>query len=327
MRTIGLLNTAIRSFNQGDYIIVDSVKREMAFLLNSSFVVELPTHAPVFRASEFGLRPQGNSDYRGLTGLEFSLLCGTNLIAGRITNKWNQWNVQKQDAAIVRNVIAVGVGSAPGFEEPGKRAKNLYRRIFSDKYVHSARDERTANVLRSCGLRAINTGCATMWSLTGEHCAKIPSMKADTVVTTITDYKRDREADAALLRLLMRKYHEVYLWLQGVNDWDYLSSLGFSDKLTTIAPNLASFDAFLRSTECDYVGTRLHAGIRAMQVGRRSIILGVDNRSFDISNTFNINCIPRGDTDSIARKIDSSFLTDVGVDEDAIASFKDQFKG
>lgn len=64
-----------------------------------------------------------------------------------------------------------------------------------------------------------------------------------------------------------------------------------------------------------------------MQVGRRSIILGVDNRSFDISNTFNINCIPRGDTDSIARKIDSSFLTDVGVDEDAIASFKDQFKG
>ena len=41
----------------------------------------------------------------------------------------------------------------------------------------------------------------------------------------------------------------------------------------------AETDALIQDTECDYIGTRLHGGIRALQHGRRSLILSVDNRA------------------------------------------------
>lgn len=327
MRTIGLLNTAIRTFNQGDFIIVESVRREMKQVLDNSFVVELPTHAPVFRRSEFGVRPSRNADYCGLTGLDFSLLCGTNLIAGSVTHRWNQWNVRKSDAKIMRNVVAIGVGSAPNFIEPKRSARSLYEKIFSHAYIHSARDERTATILRRCGLKAVNTGCATMWSLTKKHCSTIPAAKAEIVVATITDYKQDPEADARFLKFLIKSYRVVYLWIQGIGDLQYVSSLGILDAVSIIPPNLDAYDAFLKEHECDYVGTRLHAGIKAMQRGRRAIILGVDNRSSDIAGTHDINYVAREDFDALFAKVEGSFETNVKIDEDAIALFKEQFRG
>ena len=47
MEKIVLLEPCISSLNLGDYIIVDSVKRELAFLLNDAFVVEQPTQTPI----------------------------------------------------------------------------------------------------------------------------------------------------------------------------------------------------------------------------------------------------------------------------------------
>lgn len=327
MKTIGLLNTSIRTFNQGDYIIVESVKREMRELLDSAFVVELPTHAPVARRSEFGFRPYRNADFINLSKIEFSLLCGTNLIAKSVSRKWNQWNIQRGDTRIVNNVIAVGVGSAPGFSGLDASAKKVYSRTFSLEYIHSTRDERTARLLRQCGLKAVNTGCATMWSLTEEHCSRIPTEKSDIVVTTITDYKKSANADAALLRLLKATYREVYLWIQGIGDMDYALSLGVEKDIRFIPPNLTAYDAFLTEHECDYVGTRLHAGIKAMQKGRRAIVIGVDNRSADIAATYDINYVARGEIEAIEAKIKSRFKTNVGIDERAIETFKDQFVG
>ena len=47
--------------------------------------------------------------------------------------------------------------------------------------------------------------------------------------------------------------------------------------------------------ELDYVGTRLHAGVRAMQKGRRSIILSIDNRAREMGKDYNLNVIERND--------------------------------
>lgn len=328
MRYVGLMNTAIRTCNQGDYIIVESVKRQLAPILSKSFVIELPTHAPIMRPGEFGLRPNGNSDYCALKKLENVFLCGTNLISQNITSRWNQWNFQENDLSVLHDkIVAVGVGSAPGFQSLSRRAEKLYSSAFSHRYYHSARDERTKQLLSSCGLMALNTGCATMWSLTEEHCACIPCTKADVVAMTLTDYKTNLACDAELLKLLLSEYDRVCFWIQGIGDLSYIEKLGFADRVELIAPSLEAYNAFLENNDCDYVGTRLHAGIKAMQQGKRSIILGVDNRSADIAQTYRINYVVRSDIDGIRKMIRNSFSTHVGIDEAVISQFLSQFEG
>lgn len=326
MHYLGLLNTAIRTCNQGDYIIVESVKRELADFLDRSFVIELPTHAPIMRQREFGFRPENNSDYCALNRLEYAFLCGTNLLAKDITTKWNQWNIQENDLSVLAGkVISVGVGSASSFDCFSRRAKGLYSKVFSKHHYHSARDARTKSLLESCGLKALNTGCATMWMLNDKFCADIPRNKSNIVVATLTDYKQDPIYDTQLLKLLIRQYDEVYFWMQGIDDLAYISALGFEKKVNLIPPSLAAYNTFLKETDCDYVGTRLHAGIKAMQARKRSIIIGVDNRSSDISKTYGINYVPRDDIDEVNRMINISLETRVGINESAINAFLSQF--
>ena len=53
-----------------------------------------------------------------------------------------------------------------------------------------------------------------------------------------------------------------------------------------MSPTLEAFDNLLESEiDLDYIGTRLHAGIRAIQKKRRSIIIGVDNRALEMQKT------------------------------------------
>ena len=41
-------------------------------------------------------------------------------------------------------------------------------------------------VEKELGLKAINTGCVTMWMLTPEFCKSIPKKKADAAIITLT---------------------------------------------------------------------------------------------------------------------------------------------
>ena len=47
------------------------------------------------------------------------------------------------------------------------------------------------------------------------------------------------------------------------------------------------------SENIDYVGTRLHAGIRALQHKKRTIIIGIDNRAIEKAKDFNLTVIDR----------------------------------
>lgn len=55
----------------------------------------------------------------------------------------------------------------------------------------------------------------------------------------------------------------------------------------------------------DFVGTRLHGGIRAMQHKQRAIIIEIDNR---------------------AKEISSRFENDIQIPFDKVNQWKDQFK-
>ena len=68
------------------------------------------------------------------------------------------------------------------------------------------------------------------------------------------------------------------------------------NRIQILSQSLEGYDNLLKSKEeLDYIGTRLHAGIRALQFKRKSIIVGIDNRSNEISKDINLPIIIRKD--------------------------------
>jgi hypothetical protein len=182
-------------------------------------------------------------------------------------------------------------------------------------------------MLASIGiLNVVNTGCPTTWRITPEHCARIPRHKADAVVTTVNSYAglQNRDADRRMLEILKRRYRTVYLWIQTHTDYEYAQSL--TGGLVYINPSIAALDAVLTSRPVDYVGNRLHGGIRALQRGRRTVIVAIDNRAQEMGRDFALPIVGRTDFAGLESAIQSPFDTAVHVPEQAIARWKEQFR-
>ena len=148
--------------------------------------------------------------------------------------------------------------------------------------------------------------------------------KASRVVFTLTDYSVDRENDQNLINILLENYSEVYFWPQGIRDIKYFESLENTKGITVLSPSVQDYGKLLSESDIDYVGTRLHAGIYAMQHKVRSLILVVDNRAADMAVTYNINTVSR-DTQNLADIINSDIITDIMINEEGIKEWKSQF--
>ncbi|KIO68281.1 hypothetical protein B4064_1771 [Caldibacillus thermoamylovorans] len=316
MKKITILDTSVGTLNLGDEIIMDSVKRELKKLFKgNTMYLNLPTHEKI---SSYGHRIIKESDV--------TFVAGTNLLHSkhRII-RGNQWNINLLDAMKFSNVVLMGVGWARYQRKPTYLSKLLYRNALTSNYYHSVRDSYTKEKLESIGIKNVyNTACPTMWELTEEHCKSIPHKKAKNVVFTLTDYSRSPEKDKELIRILRENYDKLYFWIQGSEDYDYIRSL--TDSISFVGPNLNSYDELLESSEdLDYIGTRLHAGIRAMQKKRRSIIIGIDNRAIEKHKDFNINMIKREDISNLDQYINSDIFTNIKLDLDSINAWKSQF--
>ena len=200
MKKIKLYSPGISSLNVGDEIIVDSIKKEMNFLFDDSLCIELSTHTPL---SRFYMKAIGEVDY--------SFVCGSNLLMGNMNNLlFRQWDIRPSIYKFINPCILIGVGWWQYNNDMNLYTKLLYKKILSNKYLHSVRDSYTEKKLKDAGIKnVINTGCATMWSLTKEHCSKIPQEKANKVIFTLTDYRPDELNDNILIKILkkiMTKY-------------------------------------------------------------------------------------------------------------------------
>ena len=72
-------------------------------------------------------------------------------------------------------------------------------------------------------------------------------------------------------------------------------------------------------------GTRLHAGIKAMQNLKRSIIIIVDNRARSIKRDNNIVAIERNELDRLENIINNEFETNIILNQKGIDLWKKQF--
>lgn len=314
MNRITLFDTSVCTENVGDEIIMDCVKKQLRDMFPQTMFLRVPTHEKITKIS-----------YNRMKKTNIGFVGGTNLLASNMRYPINQWNIHLWNTKHMNNVVLMGVGSQNYGDKINLYTKLVYKNALSPKYLHAVRDSYTEGIMRKMGINnVINTGCPTLWSLTKEHCKSIPTKKSKNVICTFTDYNKDIEKDKKLAQILFKNYDNVYCWIQGSRDYEYITSI--SDKFILIDPHLEEYDNILNSNiELDYVGTRLHAGVRAMQKGRRSIILSIDNRAREMGKDYNLNVIERNDIDKLEEYIYSEFKTEVKLNLENITKWKSQF--
>lgn len=326
IQEILLFDTSIATDNMGDFIIMEAVRRHLYDLFPESFFVSTATHERI-----------SHRTYKWASKAELSFLGGTNILSGKypfIHGK--QWDFNLKDAIWVNNVVGIGLGWQDYrkfnhiYDIPQVKLQQiLLNRSLSSKYLHSVRDSFTENRLKNFGIDSINTSCVTMWNLTQDLLRSIPKEKAKTVVFTLTDYRSSGDYKIVykeMLEILLKNYDNVFMWVQSRNDVDLLFSLDVvnSDKVKFISPNLSNYDAIL-SKDVDYIGTRLHAGIRALQHKKRTIIIGVDNRAKEIATDTNLPVLDYKGISKLDNILNKSLEMDIHVPFDNIKKWKSQF--
>lgn len=260
------LDPSLHSHNLGDTIIADSIAPIVSSLADSTSLIRLPTQTY-----------WGPGKLRRARGCGALIVGGTNLLTSHMRD-YRQWKIRNYEASLLHGrALLLGVGWWQYQATPDKFTATLLKRILADT-PHAVRDSYTKQQLESIGVDAINTGCPTMWSL-----PKRPERTTEmgrSVIFTLTDYLPDVDRDRRLVRLLNGLYRKVILWPQGRRDAVLAAEMGFRGEV--LAPTVAAFNAALGREEIDYVGTRLHAGVRALQHGVRSTTLEIDNRAREI---------------------------------------------
>lgn len=312
---VTIYDTSVASPNIGDQIIMDAVNREVEMMFPDAFVERVPSHDKV---SVRGRRILKQAD--------IVIAGGANLLFSQWL-KQRHWKMSWLDLPRLQNkIVLLGTGWAQYADPPDLLTSEIYRRTLSTKSHQSVRDGYSAKYLSAIGIKnVINTGCPTLWRLTPEHLGRIQKTKARDAVATLTDYSPAPEQDRAMLEMLVKRYRKVHVWLQGKGDSQYLRSLGVTG-LLEVPSHLSAYDALCRSEDdLDFVGTRLHAGIRALQFGRRSIIVSVDNRAREMGRDFNLPTLERAEIDKLAERIENPMQMSVNIPTDAIELFREQF--
>ncbi len=308
-----IFSPAISSLNLGDQIIQEAFNSEMESLINKSFVVLMSSHQKLPKFMNL------------LKNFDFKFVTGSNLLRGKMNQSFRQWEIGISDAKYLKNTVLCGVGWWKYNDDPNFYTRYLYNAILSKTYFHSVRDSYTQKKLFEMGIKNVyNTGCPTMWNFTEEHCLKIPTSKSESVIFTLTDYNKNFDKDIRLIKILKKSYKNIYFFPQGQNDIEYLNSLGEENGIFVIPSNLSSFNNQLIG-KIDYIGTRLHGGIRALQYCKRTLIIGVDNRAIEIHKNTNLPVISRDNIEKIEDFINDDFKTSIKMPFNEINKWKKQF--
>lgn len=320
MKKVILYEPSIGSDNLGDQIIVDGVKRALHNYLNDAFVIELPTHTPI---------NWRYLNYLERTPADVKIVCGSNIIVNKLNSLLHlrQWNMPITSVPLMGKLVFVGVGAQQYNQKISKYTQWVYKNIIRPDYTHSVRDSYTEKALKEVGIcNIINTGCPTMWMLTEEFCKTIPTKKNDnTCIFTLTDYKSNPQRDSFIIETLKKNYKYVYFWPQGNGDWQYFETLPNIEKIGVINPSLQAYNRFLENEEADYIGTRLHGGIRALQKRHRTLIIGVDNRACELHRDFRVPVLDEKNIEKLDEFLNSNFSTKIKLPNESIKRFLKQF--
>ncbi|MBW4469061.1 MAG: polysaccharide pyruvyl transferase family protein [Stenomitos rutilans HA7619-LM2] len=302
------------SANLGDLIIQQAVFRELSYLFGHQKILNLSTHTPL-----------EEKHFQHMQTCAVILVGGTNLLSSNM-NHYNQWKIFFRDALRLRKrVLLLGVSWWQYQGRPNLYTAGLLHLALSSSGMHSVRDNYTKSKLKSIGIwNSLNTGCPTMWPLANLSADEIPQQKAQNVLLMLTDYAQKPVLDRRLLELISTHYKTVYFWPQGAGDRDYVTS--FDLPVHILDRSLSALENFLESNlSLDYIGTRLHGGIRCLLAKRRTLILKIDHRATEIAHETGLPSADRDDFKLIEQWIQEPFMTKISINTAAVEQWRNQF--
>ncbi len=309
-RCIGIIDTSVSTYNIGDYIIMDSCKSEIKEVFSQDYYLTLPRHSWI-----------SGKTWKIIKDADFLVLCWTNWLVSPILIKpfFRNFNIFKLKNKIV--LLWVWWWVYQKFIDPITAL--ILRFCLSKDKIHSVRDEYTLQKLKSIWINnVINTSCPTLWRINLEN---ISTKKSDEVIFTLTKYNKDFESDKKMMDILVKNYKKVYFWPQEKWDLEYFEKFWISN-IEILASNLDTFNNLLLKDKVDYIWTRLHAWVRAMQKWVRTIIIWIDNRSIEISKDTNICVIERKNIwKDLENKINENFSYNLTLNQENIKKWKNQF--
>lgn len=320
MDNVLVLDTSVGSLNKGDDIIMKCVRHHLSSITKGTYVLTLPTHVSPFHWYQVMRKSHRVQIY---SDAKYKFVGGSNLLTMDMLTHFPQWNINMFNYAPLKGSVLVGVGAGKG-SKMNLYTQMLYKKVLSHEYIHSVRDERTKRILEELGFKAVNTGCATLWSLNQEFCKSIPTKKSDSVVFTLTHHSQDIDKDQLLIDLLNKNYRNVYFWVQDSKDLEYMRELNNTNSIIIVPPTIEDYEQIL-NTDIDYVGTRLHGGIFAMRHKKRAIIISIDERAQGMGETYNLNLIERVNLHNLEEMIYSEIKTDIKVDFKVVNQWQKQF--
>ncbi|MBE7101571.1 polysaccharide pyruvyl transferase family protein [Bacillus cereus] len=320
MDNVLVLDTSVGSLNKGDDIIMKCVRYQLSDITKNAYILTLPTQVSPFHWYQVA---RGSHRVKLYSDAKYKFVGGSNLLTMDMLTHFPQWNINMFNYGPLKGSILVGVGAGKG-NKINAYTKMLYKKVLSHEYIHSVRDERTKKFLEEMGFKALNTGCATLWSLTPEFCKEIPTKKSDSVIFTLTHHSKDLVKDQLLIDVLRKNYKNIYFWIQDASDFLYFENLSNTENIKVVPPNIEAYEKVL-NTDVDYIGTRLHGGIFAMRHKKRTIIISIDERARGMSETYNLNLIERADFDNLEKMINSKIITNVKVNFEVVDQWLKQF--
>lgn len=316
-KDIGILNPCIGSSNLGDQIIYEAVYKVLREIYPNDQFTNFPTQL----YTSYDAHQLMNHKY-------LLFVSGTNLLSSNLES-YNQWKINNSIKVFLKNkTVLVGCGWWQYQNEINSYTKDIYKTVFNKDVLHSVRDQYTVDKLKNIGIEnVVNTTCPTLWEITLDKCKKIPIVKSENVITTLTSYHKNHIDDRKMLKILSDNYKVVNVWIQGMDDLPYLEEISENLKnIVIIPPTIEAYDHLLKNGNLDYIGTRLHAGVRALQFNLRTLIIAVDNRALEIGNDINLNVISRASVDIIELFINNEYITEINLPLENIEKWKNSFK-
>lgn len=311
--TVIIFDSAMDTQNKGDEIIM---------LYCGKIIEQIWGEVPQKRIT-FHKSPS-EEETTGLANYKYKILCGTNVLSPNVEYFCAFKTSRNLDQ--YHDICLLGVGWGMYSDNISRQSKDFYRCILSKQWLHSVRDRYTEQKMKEMGFNnVLFTACPTMWNLTTELCDKIPKQKSEQVVFSITDYDQNEKCDNKMIKIIERNYGKIYFWAQGQEDIKYLKKLNVEKDIVVIN-KLEEYTELLKGGNIDYIGTRLHAGIHALNQKIRTIIVAIDNRAEEMGKDTNLPIILREDIGNLENMINTEWKTEIVIPNENINKWKAQFQ-
>lgn len=314
-----LSSPAFGGLNLGDDIIHESVEREISLLFPGVRIFKTSMHQKRSNPTRIA---EKISQYR--------FIGGTNAL-GFYPFRSPHFHHKLYDYINPSKYILLGVGWRSDKNSFSYGDRILYKNFLENENLHSVRDSFTENKLREIGIKnVVNTSCPTTWTLTKKIIDKIPKVKSPNVVFTLTDYSKDYKADLTLLDAICDNYTNIFFWPQGSRDLTYLMELLKikkipDNKFKIIPQTVLAFNELLINHNIEYIGTRLHAAIKALNYSKRISLISIDNRSRELCKDIKINVLERKNIIDINTFINREDKMQIKIPYDSINKWRNYY--